>query len=83
VYFTFSRPNVKQRNFWQFDITMHIPIKVKGTKLYTGPPFRSSSNIMGFSTTSNPSARRTSGGKVMDPRFETGIAVILQNCIAV
>jgi AbrB family looped-hinge helix DNA binding protein len=37
---------------------------------------------MGFSFASNPNARRISGGKVMPPRFETGIAVMLQSCIA-
>ena len=37
---------------------------------------------MGFSATSNPNALLTSGGKVTAPLLETGIAVMLQSCIA-
>ena len=46
------------------------------------PPFLISTSIMGFSATSNPKARRISGGRVIVPRFETGIAVMQQYCNA-
>jgi hypothetical protein len=46
------------------------------------PPFRNSNNIMGFAAASSPNTRRISGGKVMVPRLETEIAVILQYCNA-
>jgi hypothetical protein len=47
------------------------------------PPLLNSTNIMGFSAASRPRARRISGGSVIVPRFETGIAVMQQYCIAV
>ena len=46
------------------------------------PPFLISTNIMGFSAASNPSTRRISGGRVIVPRFDTGIAVMQQYCNA-
>ena len=46
------------------------------------PPFRNSNNIMEFAAESSPNIRRISGGKVMVPLLETGIAVILQYCNA-
>ncbi len=46
------------------------------------PPSRSSTSTMGFCAESNPSDRRISGGSVTVPRFETGIAVMLQRCNA-
>jgi len=33
VNFTFSRPYVKQEDFWQIHIIMHIPLKAKGGKI--------------------------------------------------
>jgi hypothetical protein len=37
---------------------------------------------MGFAAESSRNIRRISGGKVMVPRLETGIAVMLQYCNA-
>jgi len=46
------------------------------------PPSRNSTSIMGCSAAFSPKSRRTSGGKVIVPRFDTGIAVMLQCCHA-
>ena len=46
------------------------------------PPSRSSTSIIGCSVASRPNFRRMSGGRVIVPRLDTGILVMLQYCNA-